>query len=280
MDDLLAEISSVLSELQKSQDLSIIKLSEPFSLEYCANNAKRESDVSADAHENTSVASLKAELEHYKDLFSKLRFSYVEQVTKEKFLRAIVSDPPFLVQPHENSELEAQLKEVKANLKAQKDEVAQLTKELESQGRDLAERHERITLQTTELSHLPTSLSTLTSTIAHLHSTTIPPSRNPDLNLPLLATLALKAQRDGELAQLNAQIAELQDRLLPRKTHELAELESELRELEVQRQGTVAAAREARRKREGWGDAEELEEKGRWARACGAALRGMLEVEG
>ncbi|KAL9075250.1 MAG: hypothetical protein Q9157_004080, partial [Trypethelium eluteriae] len=75
-------------------------------------------------------------------------------------------------------------------------------------------------------------------------------------------------------------IAELQNSLLPRKTHELAELDSELRRLEVQKQGTVAAAREARRKREGWGDAEELEEKGRWARACGAALRGMLEVEG
>ena len=131
-------ITAILTDLQTPRDRAIIKLSEPFLTGDDLDNAKRESDVSADAREHTSVASLEAELEHYKDLFSKLRFSYVEQVTKEKFLRAIVSDPPLLVEPHENSELEAQLKEVKAHLKTEKEGVAELTKELEIQGRELA----------------------------------------------------------------------------------------------------------------------------------------------
>ena len=139
MDRRYTDVFEILEELQKPQDFAILKLSEPFTVEDDANNAKRESDISADAREHTSVASLEAELEHYKDLFSKLRFSYVEQVTKEKFLRAIVNDPPLLVEPQENSELEAQLQEVKASLKSQKEEVAEWTKQLEAQGRDLAQ---------------------------------------------------------------------------------------------------------------------------------------------
>ena len=74
------------------------------------------------------------------ELFSKLRFSYLEQVTKEKFLRAIVGDPPLIVEHQENIELESQLLEVKAVLKAQKADVAALVEELEARGRDLSRR--------------------------------------------------------------------------------------------------------------------------------------------
>jgi hypothetical protein len=74
------------------------------------------------------------------ELFSKLRFSYLEQVTKEKFLRAIVGDPPLIVEHQENVDLEEQLLAEKANLKAQKVEVDELIKELEERGRKLAQR--------------------------------------------------------------------------------------------------------------------------------------------
>lgn len=74
------------------------------------------------------------------ELFSKLRFSYLEQVTKEKFLRSIVGDPPLIVEPAENAELEAQLKDVKAVLKEQKVGVGRMVAELEARGRDLCRR--------------------------------------------------------------------------------------------------------------------------------------------
>lgn len=77
---------------------------------------------------------------HEKDLFSKLRFSYLEQVTKEKFLRSIVGDPPLIVEPAENIELEAQLAEIKAVLKEQKARVALMIQELEVRGRELCRR--------------------------------------------------------------------------------------------------------------------------------------------
>ena len=74
------------------------------------------------------------------ELFSKLRFSYVEQVTKEKFLRSIVGDPPLIVGHNENVELETQLAEVKTELGARKEEVRVMIEEMEKTSRDLAAR--------------------------------------------------------------------------------------------------------------------------------------------
>ena len=61
-------------------------------------------------------------------------------MTKERFLRAIVDDPPLLVDAVENLKLEAQLVETKAELKAQKADVAKLVEELEQRGRELSQR--------------------------------------------------------------------------------------------------------------------------------------------
>ena len=61
-------------------------------------------------------------------------------MTKEKFLRAIVGDPPLVVGHNENVELEAQLVQVKSELRARKEEVRILTEEMEAMGRDLAKR--------------------------------------------------------------------------------------------------------------------------------------------
>jgi hypothetical protein len=59
----------VLEELLKSQssnELSILKLSEPVSGSLKQNQGERTSDVSADAFENPTPASLEADLAHYK----------------------------------------------------------------------------------------------------------------------------------------------------------------------------------------------------------------------
>ena len=90
--------------------------------------------------EGATPAILSADLVHYQELFSKLRFSYVEQVTKERFLRAITSHPPEFVSASENADLEEKLAVDKAALKERKLEVRELVKELEEQGRQLAGR--------------------------------------------------------------------------------------------------------------------------------------------
>lgn len=158
----------MLAALQKLQEeqgdlktqLSIIRISEPISenSDSKPSPSKRRSDVSVSDWNDPTPAALEDDLTHYKvryshiallrmfnltlwprqELFSKLRFSYLEQVTKEKFLRAIVGDPPLVVGHNENVELEGQLAEVKAELKARKEEARLMIEEMEKMGRDLA----------------------------------------------------------------------------------------------------------------------------------------------
>jgi hypothetical protein len=45
-----------------------------------------------------------------------LRFSYLEQITKEQFLKAITAEPPVIVEPDENDALERKLKSAKMEL--------------------------------------------------------------------------------------------------------------------------------------------------------------------
>lgn len=70
-------------------------------------------------------------------------------MTKEKFLRAIVGDPPLVVGHNENVELEAQLAEVKAELKSRKEEARLMIEEMEKVGRDLASREKSLPTDTT-----------------------------------------------------------------------------------------------------------------------------------
>ena len=216
----------------------------------------------------------------HQELFSKLRFSYLEQVTKEKFIRAIVGDPPLVVDHQENIELEAALAESKATLKAQKTEVAELVAELEQRGRELCRKHQGVQFQTTQLQKLPGQIEELQASIEEL-KTAQQPGLNPNLSLPLEKTLVLVGERERERAELERQLEQLQV-MVPRKARELERLNAELQPLEVKRLGTTASAREAKRRREealgGVGD--DLEERGRWWRGAENGLRGMLGIEG
>ncbi|MCJ1337745.1 hypothetical protein MMC09_003028 [Bachmanniomyces sp. S44760] len=265
-------------------ELSIIKLSEPISTINApilspAHKA-RASDVSSDAFDNPSPASLSEDLSHYKELFSKLRFSYLEQVTKEKFLRAIVGESPQLILPSTNSTLEAELSLIKADLKSQKENVATLVEALEIQGRELSTRYRDIQTQRAQLDSIPSEIEGLEGAITALKADRTERSTDPILALPLPAIHARVAEREAELEALNAQIASLQADL-PRKTRDLERLENEIRPLGVQRSDLVSRAMEARRRKvDGGGMGDEVELQGRWLRAVEGGLRGLLEVGG
>jgi chromosome segregation ATPase len=213
------------------------------------------------------------------ELFSKLRFSYVEQVTKEKFIRAIVGDPPLVVEHQENVELEQSLAVSKAALKAQKIAVAELVSELEKKGRELARKYEAVQLQTTQLQDLPDKIEGLQASIDRLKASQEPGS-HPTLNLPLEKTRALVEERQREQAELDRQLEQLKT-AVPRKTKELERLNAELQHVEAKRLASTASAREAkRRKEEALGGAgDDLEDRGRWWRGVESGLKGMLGVE-
>ncbi|KAK7715333.1 hypothetical protein SLS64_004033 [Diaporthe eres] len=277
-----AEVLNELEDLQSNHEISIIKISEPISsvlpqAGQDANNA-RTSDVSSSSVDATP-ASLEADLAHYKELFSKLRFSYVEQVTKEKFIRAIVGEPPLIVTPQENVELEKQNAAAKAQLKALKMEVADTVDELESKGRELSRKYEAVQMETATLREMPERIAGLEERIAELREQ-LQPGENPSLNLPLAKTLELVAEKKLQRHELERQLEQLRAQV-PRKRKEMERLQTELQPLEVKRQNSLAAAKEARRRKEQalGGVEDDLEERGRWWRASEAALKQMLEIE-
>jgi septal ring factor EnvC (AmiA/AmiB activator) len=209
-----------------------------------------------------------------------LRFSYIEQVTKEKFLRAITAETPLFIEASDNIALEAQLAEEKTALKKQKEEVASLTKELEKKGRELAKRYQVLQEQKETLQGLPSKLASLQADIEELHSLYPSPHKNenPDLNLPLADTLSLLSERQSSLADVDAEIAALQEEL-PTKIRELERLDDELSGLSQQKKMAVSRAREARERKEA-GGMDEVERRGRWLRTGDSLLRDMMDVDG
>ncbi|KAK1991483.1 hypothetical protein LX36DRAFT_753562 [Colletotrichum falcatum] len=274
-----AEVLRKIEDLSENHEISIIRLSEPISSAVAQESRQqRTSDASNASQDAATPASLDADLEHYKELFAKLRFSYVEQVTKEKFIRAIVGDPPVIVSPQENAELEKANLAAKARLKALKVEVAELVTELESKGKELAKRYESVRLDTARLRELPDKMAELEERVAELREAQ-EPGRKPHMNLPLAKTLELVEEKKRRQQQLDRELEQLQAKV-PRKRKEAERLQAELQPLEAKRQNSKVAAKEARRRKEGaGGDADDLEERGRWLRASEAALKKMLDIQ-
>ncbi|KZF20470.1 hypothetical protein L228DRAFT_263114 [Xylona heveae TC161] len=287
MADSPEELLSTIEDFLASRVLSIIQLSEPLTNEIRRapnTRSRKRSDASTDefdlsAFDDQTPAGLEVELAHYKELFSKLRFSFVEQLTKEKFLRALLTEPPVLVEPQQNVELEEELKSVKAELKAQKNGVEELLSQIESRGRALAKRYEEIQLQTIQLRELPPHIAQLEESIESLRTEQAPVSDNPDLNLSLDASTELLEEREAKLAEVKHQVAALQS-MLPRRQREVDRLKAELRPLEEQRAMNMAAATEAlRRKEQGTGGIEEdLETRARWWKAVQASMTELVKA--
>ncbi|KAI0476501.1 hypothetical protein GGR56DRAFT_694012 [Xylariaceae sp. FL0804] len=320
-EDVLAQVQALVAK----QELTILKLSEPITSEVAQlqqdahnsinnNDLQRTSDISASSlaataaseggattTTTTTPASLEADLAHYRELFAKLRFSYVEQVTKEKFIRAIVGDPPLIVGAAENAALERDNAAAKAGLKRLKADVAAHVAALEARAGELVRRHERAARDAARLEALPREVRAREAEVARLRAAAaaaagggggargdddneavvVEDGKNPELNLPLARTADLVDERRRRRGELDRELAQLRARV-PRRRRELELLHAELQPLEARRQGSGAAAREARRRKEAalGGVEDELEARGRWYRAADAGLRRMLEIEG
>nr|OQO25537.1 hypothetical protein B0A51_06575 [Rachicladosporium sp. CCFEE 5018] len=250
------DVDTALSRLQAPSRLSILTLSQPL-LEPPTPN-KRASDVSENPDRTPSA--LQADLVHYQELFAKLRFSYVEQVTKERFLRAVTASPPKFVNGAQNAELEAELKDMKAGLKDKKAEVRAIIGELEEKGgswsRELQARIEELESAAQTDSPHPTK---------------------PELSMGLQPTLELLSGKEAKLTDLDARIASLQ-REQPEKQRIISGLESELEPLRLRKEAAIKSANEAKRGKENGGLGDDLELQGRWLRGVEAGLKGMLEV--
>ena len=201
-------------------------------------------------------------------------------------------------------ELEVQLAEVKSVLKAQKEHVSSVVKELENKGRGLSRRrlfphfwhqvwgfidrgvaisgHETISLQTTLLTELPSQITSLNETLASFHEQLAAQSTgtkdSESLSLPLPATRSLLTERQQQLSNIEKEIKAIQQ-ALPAKGRRLDVEERELKTLEKEKNGKVEQAREAKRRREGGEGGGNIELKGKWLRGVHTGLTNMLGVE-
>ncbi|PHH50987.1 Kinetochore protein Sos7 [Ceratocystis fimbriata CBS 114723] len=277
------EILHELEQLQ-NQSLSILKLSEPITASASTSSSNRRSDASSTSLDAPTPSSLEADLAHYRELFSKLRFSYVEQVTKEKFIRAIVGDPPLIVTPLENVELEKENLAAKGALKALKLEVAALVADLEERARDLSRRTAQVQIDTAKLKDLPQEIALVEESLKSLRHEREEMAKqangNIELALPLGRTLELVEERKAQMGPLDRELEQLRARV-PRKKKELERLKAEIAPLDAKKTTSTAAAREARRRKEAalGGVEDDLEERGRWYRASEAILARVLEGE-
>ncbi|KAJ4263807.1 hypothetical protein NW762_005840 [Fusarium torreyae] len=274
-------VLETLAKLQSTQEISIIKLSEPISSSTPQDARQRTSDASNSAFDAPTPASLTADLAHYKELFAKLRFTYVQQVTKEKFIRAIVGDPPMIVTMEENMELEKENAVAKKQLKELKTEVADMVADLERRGTELSKKYESVQLETTKLREMPSKIEELEMRIEQLRADQeTPEGSNPNMSLPLAKTQDLVNQRKLEQQELARELESLQAKV-PRKRKEADRLRIELQPLENKRQNSATAAREARRRKEAalGGAADDLEERARWWRASEGVLTQVLDIK-
>lgn len=275
------DVLKTLKRLQSKNEISIIKLSEPITSFTPQDSRPRTSDASNSSLEGPTPAGLDADLEHYSDLFSKLRFSYVEQVTKEKFIRAIVGDPPLIVTMQENLDLEKENMEAKAQLKNLKIEVADMVEELERKGRELSQKYQQVQLETTQLEELPEKIRGLKNHIEDMKVAQDVTGQDPNLNLPLGKTRMLVTKRKAEQQELDRELEALKAKV-PRKQREAERLATELGPLETKRNNSNAAAREAKKRKDGalGGVADDLEQRARWWRANESLLKQVLDIQG
>ncbi|KAG5913921.1 hypothetical protein E4U61_006312 [Claviceps capensis] len=271
----------MLRRLQSKQEISIIKLRDTITdPEEQGGARQRASDVSNSLLDGPTPSSLEADLAHYTELFAKLRFSYVEQVTKEKFIRAIVGEPPLIVNAQDNLDLERENAQTKAQLKSLKQEMALMVAELEKRGRQLSQRYESIHLDTIKLQEIPARSEELRGRIDGLRALQDNADADPSLNLPLAKTLRLVDRRKAEQQELERELEALQAKV-PRKRKEAERLQAELGPLEAKLHTSLVAAREAQRRKEAalGGVADDLEQRARWWRASEDVLRQVLELK-
>ena len=294
-----ADYASTLATLraqQAQQPLSILALAEPITTsqsqtqpEGQSRSHTRPSDTlsttEADSALPLTPATLAADLTHYKDLFSKLRFSYLEQVTKEKYLRSIVGDPPLLVSHEDNLLLEEKLAVMKVALKAKKEEVDVLVGEMEERAKGVAGRYEAVNEGMSVLERVPAEIEALRRQVEKLQSEIAmrqgqqdgQRNSDPRMQMSLSATEQALAEQRERNADIDRQIAELQKQM-PAKVREVEKMDRELADLERRRNESTRLAVEGRRRREE-GGRDEIEELGRWYRASEGVMKGLLGVE-
>lgn len=111
------------------------------------------------------------------DYFGKLKFKYVEQQTKENFLKNILSNQPPLITPEDNLKLEDSNKKDKELLKQAKERANNKTKELEQLVELVASQYDHHTQELSTTTALLDDIQQMQLELAKLRATHPPEQR-------------------------------------------------------------------------------------------------------
>lgn len=266
--------------------LNILSLAEPILASEPQQTQPQDGTTRESSENDTSLSpsTLSADLQHYRDLFAKLRFSYLEQVTKEKYLRGIVGEPPILATSEDNAALEEKLGLMKAELRAKKVDVEALVQDIEELAREIASSYDGVNASVAQLEVLPGEVEDLEAEVEELRRQLAEKEgeieRSDDLrmNLSLDETEGLLDEQRRVNEELERQISESEE-AIPGKTRECEMAERELGEIESRRNEITRTARDAQRSKE-QGGRDLLEEQGRWYKSSEVVMRGLLGIQG
>ncbi|KTW29103.1 uncharacterized protein T551_02377 [Pneumocystis jirovecii RU7] len=183
---------------------------------------------------------VESDLKYFKELFSKLKFSYIEQETKERYLRAILDDPILVVEHKDNIELEKKNMELKSHLKNRKENVDETCKELEQIISRVCNDYETTIQQAVEADHMLKEIEKMEAEIKELKDS----EKNQEQNLPLKDSLSLLSTQTKKSSTLKKDIDQFQA-IYECKKKQLKETIDEVKKRENEKQHCEAFAKEA-----------------------------------
>ncbi|KAI8135769.1 hypothetical protein DUD61_000564 [Geotrichum candidum] len=231
---------------------------------------------------------------HQHEQFKNLKLAYLEQETKEKFVRAVVGDPPLVVEASDIAEVETSNAAKKQQLRALKTACAEMEEETVVRARDVVVDHARMQSEAAEVMELIKELRAMEREAADLEAKHQQKQRelkgdaeddtptDPELTLPYedmqrLVETYTQQTRDLEAATRAPLAAKAEE-----KERELQAVTRGVVDLRQQRARAESAAREsaAARERELARGLGEKEAVAQWHRNMLIVLERTLGISG
>ncbi|KAI5820468.1 hypothetical protein BZA77DRAFT_384202 [Pyronema omphalodes] len=206
------------------------------------------------------------ELVHYRNLFQRLKFSYLEQIAKEKFVRTITDDNRVFPEAEENDALVEKVMAAKNEWKQSKRELEAMVDRVKGLGERIAPAYEDLMKELKRAETRKAETAEMRNIISTYESTS---DNRPGMNLPLAETLKHIEVAELTVKALESELESIQA-ALPEKKRRLDELAKAIDLYEKNKEDLERLVEEEMKEREGERAAGRVkEDAGQWyKRSC------------
>lgn len=197
---------------------------------------------------------LQQEIQKHVEQFENMKVTYLEQETKEKFLRSIISDPPVLIEQSNVEEIEQENKQKKQKLKHQKAQVDEIQSQLESLSKQLCSDYDDLKAKSQEAVEMTEEMEIMQREIDQLtkqeEELELPALEDPDMNLPAPELNRLAEEYGKQKDEIDNALKELSTESIPHSQQEYNDLKEEISRLEQEKTTAERSAEEMVKLRE------------------------------